>query len=223
MKRLIYGGKLTLVFVVAGVLAAGPALAKKPSWAGNKKIEQEQEENYQHSQYPERSGYKNDDRGNNEYGPQGRPENGEKGYGKKDKSGKGKKEYGSSGKSGKGQKGNAYSGRSDSGKREHAHFRSRDREVIHDYFAEEFRRGHCPPGLAKKGNGCMPPGQAKKWQIGRQLPRDVVFHDLPPRVLRRLPPPPTRHRYVRVAQDILLITTGVGMVVDAIEDLGNVY
>lgn len=25
-------------------------------------------------------------------------------------------------------------------------------------------RGHkgCPPGLAKKGNGCMPPGQAKK-------------------------------------------------------------
>ena len=23
-------------------------------------------------------------------------------------------------------------------------------------------RGTCPPGLAKRGNGCMPPGQAKK-------------------------------------------------------------
>jgi hypothetical protein len=24
-------------------------------------------------------------------------------------------------------------------------------------------RDHCPPGLAKKDNGCMPPGQAKKY------------------------------------------------------------
>ena len=88
MKHLIYGGKLALVFVAAGVLAAGPALAKKPAWVGNKKMEQEQqEENYQESQYPERSGYKKDDRGNNEYGHQSRPENGEKGYGKKDESG----------------------------------------------------------------------------------------------------------------------------------------
>ncbi len=31
--------------------------------------------------------------------------------------------------------------------------------------------GHCPPGLAKKGNGCMPPGQAKKlYNIGQRLP-----------------------------------------------------
>jgi hypothetical protein len=39
---------------------------------------------------------------------------------------------------------------------------------------EGYRRGHCPPGLAKKHNGCMPPGQAKKWQIGHQLPREFV-------------------------------------------------
>lgn len=33
----------------------------------------------------------------------------------------------------------------------------------------------CPPGLAKKGNGCLPPGQAKKlrhhYDIGDRLPR----------------------------------------------------
>jgi hypothetical protein len=28
----------------------------------------------------------------------------------------------------------------------------------------------CPPGLAKKGNGCMPPGQAKKFALGERLP-----------------------------------------------------
>jgi hypothetical protein len=32
--------------------------------------------------------------------------------------------------------------------------------------------GGCPPGLAKKGNGCMPPGQAKKlYNIGHRFPR----------------------------------------------------
>jgi len=31
--------------------------------------------------------------------------------------------------------------------------------------------GGCPPGLAKKHNGCMPPGQAKKlYNIGQRWP-----------------------------------------------------
>ena len=32
--------------------------------------------------------------------------------------------------------------------------------------------GGCPPGLAKKHNGCMPPGQAKKlYRTGQRFPR----------------------------------------------------
>ena len=42
------------------------------------------------------------------------------------------------------------------------YFGNNDRRIINEYYAPEFRAGHCPPGLAKKGNGCMPPGQAKK-------------------------------------------------------------
>jgi hypothetical protein len=35
------------------------------------------------------------------------------------------------------------------------------------------RRGSCPPGLAKKGNGCMPPGQAKKlYNVGQRYNRN---------------------------------------------------
>jgi hypothetical protein len=30
--------------------------------------------------------------------------------------------------------------------------------------------GGCPPGLAKKNNGCMPPGQAKKLLRGQNFP-----------------------------------------------------
>ncbi|MGD7036469.1 hypothetical protein [Methylotuvimicrobium buryatense] len=101
------------------------------------------------------------------------------------------------------------------------YFGDRQRIIIRDYYSEQFRRGHCPPGLAKKNNGCLPPGQAKKWQVGRPLPRNVVFHDLPPAVALELGPPPTGHRFVRVASDILMVTTGTGMVIDAIQDLGG--
>ena len=79
----------------------------------------------------------------------------------------------------------------------------------------------CPPGLAKKRNGCMPPGQAKKWHIGRQLPRDVIFYDLPEALIVELGPPPAGHRYVRVASDILLIAAITGMVIETVQDLGR--
>jgi len=34
-------------------------------------------------------------------------------------------------------------------------------------------RGNCPPGLAKKHNGCLPPGQAKKlYNVGQRYNRN---------------------------------------------------
>lgn len=104
---------------------------------------------------------------------------------------------------------------------ERRHFDDHQRTATREYYTEQFRAGRCPPGLAKKHNGCMPPGHAKKWQVGRPLPRDVIFYNLPPQVIIQLGQPPARHRYVRVATDILLIAVGTGMVVDAIEDLGG--
>jgi hypothetical protein len=101
------------------------------------------------------------------------------------------------------------------------YFSAESRISIHKYYGDKFRSGRCPPGLAKKANGCMPPGQAKKWMIGRPLPREVVFYDLPPEVLVQLGPVPSRHRFVRVASDILMIAVGTGMVVDAIENIGR--
>ena len=98
-------------------------------------------------------------------------------------------------------------------------FSDRDRIVIHDHYGPMIERGHCPPGLRKKDNGCMPPGQAKKWALGRPLPRDVVFYELPPPLIVHLSVPPPGYRYVRVASDILLIAVGTGMVAAAIEDL----
>ena len=40
--------------------------------------------------------------------------------------------------------------------------------------ADQYGYGNagCPPGLAKKHNGCLPPGQAKKlYNVGQRFPR----------------------------------------------------
>ena len=113
-------------------------------------------------------------------------------------------------------------GRGNARSQQHSHyFEDRHKVVVHDYYGEQYRRGHCPPGLAKKNNGCMPPGQAKKWRLGRPLPRDVVYYEVPQPLVAQLGAPPSGHRYVRVAGDILLIAIGSAIVVDALQNLGR--
>ena len=107
------------------------------------------------------------------------------------------------------------------GKQKKKHFDDDKRSHVRSYYEEEFRGGHCPPGLAKKHNGCMPPGQAKKWRMGQPLHRDVVFYDVPPALVVKIGVPPAGYKYVRVASDILLIAVGTKIVADAITDLGR--
>jgi Ni/Co efflux regulator RcnB len=102
-----------------------------------------------------------------------------------------------------------------------SYFTAPQRRAVVDYYEPQFRAGHCPPGLAKKRNGCMPPGQAKKWRTGYPLPRDVVYYPVPADIAIRLGTPPAGHKFVRVATDILLIAVGTGLVIDAIDDLGR--
>lgn len=100
-------------------------------------------------------------------------------------------------------------------------FGADQRSVITTYYTNEYRKGRCPPGLAKKNNGCMPPGQARQWSVGQPLPSNVVYYDLPPAISVQIGAPPSGHRYVRVASDILLIAVGTSMVVDGIQNLGR--
>lgn len=101
------------------------------------------------------------------------------------------------------------------------YFQPQQRTAVQAYYGPILQSGRCPPGLAKKNNGCMPPGQAKAYTLGRPLPSQVIYYDVPPSVSLQIGLPPAGHRYVRVAADILLIAVGTGMVVDAIQDLGG--
>lgn len=157
-----------LACALAALLAAGPALADKPSWAGEK-------------------GGKGRDRGDEREGRGGD-------RGRDDDRGRGA---------------------------ERRHFDDQHRGYVREYYGSQYQSGRCPPGLAKKNNGCMPPGQARKWEIGRPLPRDVVFYEVPQPLVVQIGLPPAGYRYVRVAGDILMIAAGTAMVVDAIKDLGR--
>ncbi|HSV80968.1 MAG TPA: hypothetical protein VLK85_17350 [Ramlibacter sp.] len=68
-------------------------------------------------------------------------------------------------------------------------------------------RGHagCPPGLAKKHNGCLPPGQAKKLAIGQPVPAGAVYV-IPRHVMVQLPPAPVGHRYAIVDNQVVLVS-----------------
>jgi len=101
------------------------------------------------------------------------------------------------------------------------HFGDRHRTIARDYYRQEIGHGRCPPGLAKRNNGCVPPGLARQWSVGRPLPRQVIYYDVSPALVMQFDPPPQGYRYVRVASDILLIALGTGMVIDAIQDMGG--
>ncbi|MBE0473127.1 MAG: hypothetical protein IBX54_02845 [Rhodoferax sp.] len=99
------------------------------------------------------------------------------------------------------------------------YFRDEQRQAASRYYGALQAKGSCPPGLAKKNNGCMPPGQAKKWSIGQPLATSVIQYPVPKGVIVQIGLPPSGYKYVRVANDILLVALGTMMVVDAIEDL----
>jgi len=98
----------------------------------------------------------------------------------------------------------------------------RDRSSVQTYYRNEFARGNCPPGLAKKNNGCLPPGQAKKlWNVGQPLPPTLVFYPLPAGLLSTLTPPPPGYQYVRVDDDVLLMITATRIITSLVTNLGG--
>ncbi len=101
-----------------------------------------------------------------------------------------------------------------------AYFNDDHRRAARTYYVQQYPQGkRCPPGLAKKNNGCMPPGQAKKYVMGQPLARTVYWYPVPQPVVQALPQVPYGYRYVRVGNDILLLSPQSSIVVDVIAGL----
>jgi Ni/Co efflux regulator RcnB len=100
------------------------------------------------------------------------------------------------------------------------YFNDQQRTYVREYYTTNYGPGKkCPPGLAKKGNGCMPPGQVRSWVIGQPIPRNVTIYSVPRPVILQLPPAPYGYRYARIGGDIVLVQQQNNLIVDVIQVL----
>lgn len=98
------------------------------------------------------------------------------------------------------------------------HGEGRDR----DDSDRDFGRG-CPPGLAKKHDGCLPPGQARNYYSrGQYLPRGysnyMAYHDIPERYRSRIRYE-NRYRYIFRDNRIYVVDPTTRLIRDIIEAL----
>lgn len=101
-----------------------------------------------------------------------------------------------------------------------AYFNDQQRTFAREYYTTTYRDGkRCPPGLAKKNNGCLPPGQARNWVVGQPVPSNVTIYSVAPPVIRMLPPAPYGYRYARIGGDIVLVQQQNNIIVDIIQVL----
>ena len=102
--------------------------------------------------------------------------------------------------------------------------REREERIRRDERFAQHEPSHdrgCPPGLAKKHNGCLPPGQANKVGrivVGQHIPAGAVYV-VPQPVLATLPPPPYGYRYAVIDRQVVLVSRGENIVVDIIRSI----
>lgn len=94
-------------------------------------------------------------------------------------------------------------------------FQPAEREVIIRYLTRDYG-GKCPPGLAKKRNGCIPPGHQARYRPGIILDDSVSWEEPPIEIIEHLRPAPIHTRYVMVDQNVLLVSEATKKILDAV-------
>lgn len=101
-----------------------------------------------------------------------------------------------------------------------AYFNDQQRTLVRQYYTTTYSNAkRCPPGLAKKNNGCLPPGQAQDLVVGQPVPKNVTVYQVAQPVIRKLPAAPAGYRYERIGGDIVLVQQENNIIVDIIKGL----
>lgn len=85
----------------------------------------------------------------------------------------------------------------------HTQFDQHDQQVTHDWYSQN--QAHPPAGLRSKDR--LSADEESRLQEGAVLDRNMrrKVHPAPPDLSRRLPPPPSNHRYVAIGGHVGLI------------------
>lgn len=99
-------------------------------------------------------------------------------------------------------------------------FTEKHKEAAKKSFAQHFAKTkECPKDMERKGKTCRALVQGHYWAVGQPLRKEVETFQLPDDVEAHLPKPPEGYEYVRAGEDILLVSKGLHLVVDMMQDV----
>ncbi|MDB5874371.1 MAG: hypothetical protein JWQ07_3813 [Ramlibacter sp.] len=101
-----------------------------------------------------------------------------------------------------------------------AFFKDEHKKAARAAFAQRYSKGKdCPTGMERGSKGCAPPVQGRYWAVGQRLQPAATTNPVPDPVKAKLPPAPSGYEYLLAGEDILLVSKGLHLVVDMIEDV----
>jgi Ni/Co efflux regulator RcnB len=99
-------------------------------------------------------------------------------------------------------------------------FTDQHKQVAKRSFAQYFAKTkECPKDMERSGKTCKALVQGHYWAVGQNLQKAVETYPVPEPVKAQLPEPPKGYEYVRAGEDILLISSGIHLVVDVMENV----
>lgn len=98
-------------------------------------------------------------------------------------------------------------------------FNDQHKQVAQRSFQQHFAKAKtCPKDMQREGKNCRALVKGSYWVVGQPVQKAVETFPLPDDVLAKLPPAPQGYEYVRAGEDILLISKGMRLVVDMIQN-----
>jgi Ni/Co efflux regulator RcnB len=101
-------------------------------------------------------------------------------------------------------------------------FTEQHKQVARRSFAQYYAKNKtCPKDMERQGKTCRALVQGHYWAVGQPLQKAVETYPVPDEVKAKLPPAPKGYEYVRAGEDILLISSGIHLVVDEMQDVAG--
>ena len=97
----------------------------------------------------------------------------------------------------------------------------RDRNVVRTYYRSEYAAGRCPPGWEKEKQRLHAAGGEQGVGHWPAPAAQIVYEPMPRVLWTQLTPPPYGYEYVRVADDIVLMSTATRVIAGLLGNLGN--
>lgn len=101
-------------------------------------------------------------------------------------------------------------------------FNDQHKKVAKQAFQQHHAKNKtCPKDMERQGKTCRAVVQGHYWAVGQTVQKAVETFPIPDDVKAKLPPAPEGYEYVRAGEDVLLVSKGMHLVVDMMQDVAG--